>query len=164
MSTLRPARPADEPALMALLPGLADFPVPDWRTARQIADADTRILLDALAHPDPGTLVLVAEGDGGAILGFLFATTKQDYFTGTPHAHIEVIVVSDAARGQGLARTLIEAAEQWAARRGYASITLNVFDRNTRAKSVYERLGYAPETTHYIKPLDPMGTRAERAP
>ncbi len=164
MNTLRPARPADEPALLALLPGLADFPVPPWRTARQIADADTRILLEALAHPDPGTLVLVAEAPDGTIAGFLFATTRQDYFTGTPHAHIEVIVVSQSARGQGLARELVEGAERWAGRRGYASITLNVFDRNTRASSVYQRLGYAPETVHYIKPLDPAGTRGEPTP
>lgn len=163
MSTLRPARPADEPALLALLPGLADFPLPDWRTARQIADADTRILLAALAHPDAGTLVLVAEATDGAIAGFVFATTKQDYFTGAPHAHIEVIVVSLSARGQGIGRELIEGAEQWAAGRGYASITLNVFDQNTRAQAVYERLGYLPETLHYIKPLDRAGTTAERA-
>lgn len=164
MSALRPARPADAPALVALLPGLADFPVPGWRTARQIADADTRILLEALAHPDPGTLVLLAEGPGGTVTGFIFATTRQDYFTGTPHAHIEVLVVSDAARGQGLARTLIGAAERWARDRGYPSVTLNVFDRNSRARAVYERLGYAPETLHYIKPLDPAGTRGEPAP
>jgi hypothetical protein len=29
----------------------------------------------------------------------------------------------------------------------------NVFANNQRARSVYERLGYAPETLHYVKPL-----------
>lgn len=164
MTRLRPGRAEDTPALLALLPGLADFPLPAWRTARQIAEADTRILLDALHRPDPSTLVLVAEADGGEAAGFIFATTRQDYFTGAPHAHIEVLVVRDSARGQGLARTLIGAAEEWARGRGYAGITLNVFDANQRAAALYRRQGYAPETVHYIKPLDAAATRGEPDP
>jgi hypothetical protein len=30
-----------------------------------------------------------------------------------------------------------------------------VFAQNTRARAVYERLGYGPETIRYVKPLDP---------
>lgn len=161
MSALRPARPADGPALLALLPELADFPLPPWRTAAQVANADTRILLEALTRGDRTSCVLVAEDPDGSVAGFVFSTTRQDYFTGKPHAHIEVVVVRAAARGRGLARRLIDATETWARERGYASVTLNVFASNRRADTVYQRLGYRPETVHYIKPLDIAATRGE---
>jgi GNAT superfamily N-acetyltransferase len=144
-----------------MLPMLADFPLPDWRTAGQVADADLKILLEALHSPAPESSIFVAEEPAGTIAGFIFSTTRQDYFTGKPHAHIEVLTVADSARGKGVARGLIEAAEQWARRRGYANVTLNVFARNTRAAAVYQKLGYAAETVHYIKPLDLRATRGE---
>ena len=83
----------------------------------------------------------------------MFATTKHDYFTRAAHAHVEVLAVETGAERQGVARALMEAVEQWARRRGYTWVTLNVFDRNTRAKGLYDRLGYQPETIHYRKDL-----------
>lgn len=100
----------------------------------------------------------------GVVAGFVFSSTRADYFTGKPHAHIEVLTVLDSARGKGVARSLIEAAEGWAGGRGYANVTLNVFANNTRASRVYDRLGYSPETVHYIKPLDLRTTRGEDTP
>jgi GNAT superfamily N-acetyltransferase len=61
--------------------------------------------------------------------------------------------VSSSAEGHGAGRALVEAAEEWARFEGLELITLNVFANNQRARSVYERLGYAPETLHYVKPL-----------
>ncbi len=61
--------------------------------------------------------------------------------------------MEDGAERQGVARSLMDAVEHWAKRRGYAWVTLNVFDRNTRAKGLYDRLGYLPETVHYRKDL-----------
>lgn len=161
MATIRPAVPPDEAGLLALLPQLADFPVPEWRTARQIADADLTILLDALHSPVPQSSIFLAEEPAGAIAGFVFSTTRSDYFTGKLHAHIEVLTVSQSARGKGIARSLIEAAENWARGLGYPHVTLNVFALNSRAATVYHKLGYSPETVHYIKPLDLRATRGD---
>jgi len=159
-ATIRPARPADEATLLGMLHLLAEFPVPFWRTARQIADADLRVLLEALHHPDAESSILVAEDPPETVAGFVFTTTRRDYFTGLAQAHIEVLIVLDAARGRGIARSLIGAVEEWARGRGHANVTLNVFANNSRARAIYERLGYRPETVHYIKPLD-AGTTAE---
>jgi ribosomal protein S18 acetylase RimI-like enzyme len=164
MARIRAARPADEATLLGMLPLLADFPVPNWRTARQVADADLKILVQALRHPEPECSIFVGEEPEGVVAGFVFSTTRQDYFTGKPHAHIEVLTVLDSARGKGVARSLIEAAENWARERGYSNVTLNVFANNTRASGVYHRLGYSPETVHYIKPLDLQATRGEDLP
>ncbi|HSB53711.1 MAG TPA: GNAT family N-acetyltransferase [Gemmatimonadales bacterium] len=164
MSTIRPGRAADAPALLALLPELADFPLPAWRTASQVANADAGILLAAITRDDQTSCVLVAEDPDGSVAGFIFSTTRQDYFTGKPHTHIEVIVVRQDARGRGLSRRLIDATEAWARARGHSNVTLNVFATNQRAGAVYQRLGYEPETVHYIKPLNLAATRGELDP
>ena len=88
---------------------------------------------------------------GGERAGYVFATTKHDYFTRAAHAHVEVIAVEEGAERRGVARSLMDAVEQWAKRRGYRWVTLNVFDRNSRARALYEKLGYLPETIHYRK-------------
>lgn len=155
MATIRPALPTDEAALLVLLPRLADFPVPPWRTAGEIAAADRRILLDALHRPAGGTSILVAVGDEDEVLGYVFSSTKTDYFTGECHGHVEVLALAPEAEGRGLARRLMEAAEAWATGIGYRRMTLNVFATNTRARGLYDRLGYGEETMHYVKALHP---------
>lgn len=151
--TLRPATATDEAFLLRLTAQLAAFDVPRWRTAAEIAEADHRILREALARPDERSCLRIAELDGRPA-GYVFCSTRRDYFTGEPHGHVEVLAVDPSVQGQGIGRTLMEAAEAWARGRGYRVLTLNVFDRNRRARTVYERLGYEPETIHYLKRLD----------
>ncbi|MBM4187208.1 MAG: GNAT family N-acetyltransferase [Gemmatimonadetes bacterium] len=150
--TLRRAGPNDTDYLIAATERLADFPVPSWRTASQIAQADRRILLEAVARPGDRTLVLIAD-QAGTPVGCLFATTTNDYFDGAPVAHVEVVVVSREAQGLGVGRILLDGAEQWARARGYSRITLNAFSANLHARAVYEHLGYAPEIVTYLKVL-----------
>ncbi len=153
MHLLRDAIPSDEPFLLRLTSRLAAFPVPPWRTPEEIERADHPILLEALHQPTKHTLILVAVHPAGAPAGFVFVSTKTDYFTGASHAHVEVLAVTPEAEGQGLGRALLEGAEGWARERGHNQITLNVFERNERARGVYERLAYEPETIHYRKEL-----------
>jgi GNAT superfamily N-acetyltransferase len=56
--------------------------------------------------------------------------------------------------GRGVGRLLLGTAEAWARDRGHPFITLNVFAQNTRARALYERVGFGPETLRYVKPLD----------
>lgn len=149
--TLRPATPADRPFLFELAHRLADFPLPSWRTSGEIAAADRHLIDDALSGRDD-MLLLVAER-ASRPLGAVLVTTREDYFTHDPHGHVEVLAVTPEAAGQGLARLLMNAAEAWSRTRGYPHMTLNVFDANRRARTLYERLGYEPETIHYLKRL-----------
>ena len=152
--SIRSARHDDEGFLLSLLPRLAEFPLPEWRTADEIAGGDRPILLEALHGRIEHAAILVAElSPGGERAGYVFATTKHDYFTRAAHAHVEVIAVTREAERRGVARLLMEAIEQWARRRGYRQVTLNVFDRNTPAKALYDTLGYEVETVHYRKTL-----------
>lgn len=151
---LRPATLADEPYLAGAMQSLADFPLPAWRSAGEIARADLAVLRQRLHEPGPDSLILVAEQPAGTAAGFVFATTETDYFTHATHPHVETLAVDPAARGQGVARTLMAAVETWARERGASHITLTVFEANRRARAAYHRLGYAPETVTYRKPLD----------
>ena len=64
-----------------------------------------------------------------------------------------MIAVTEAAEGRGAGAALMGAAEDWARARGYAKLTLNVFEGNHRARRVYERFGYQVETLRYVKLL-----------
>lgn len=150
---LREARPEDEAALLRLTGRLALFEVPAWRTASQITAADHPILLATLHHPVPEHSIVVAELPAGTVAGFVYSTTRTDYFTGAAHSHIEILTVAESAEGRGVGRALLEAAEEWARGRGYRHVTLNVFATNARARAIYERSGYGQETVHYLKTI-----------
>ncbi len=151
---IRPAVPADEDFLVGLTARLADFDLPSWRTSGQIADADLGLLREALHRPTSDTAILVAESPPGTPSGFALISTKTDYFTRERHAHIEALAVRHDCEGQGLGRALLEAAQKWATERGDSQITLNASWQNSRARAVYDRLGWEPETIHYRKGLE----------
>ncbi len=150
---LRPARPADLPFLLSLAPRLAESGVPPWRAPAHVVEAEQRALTRALEAGSPDAPILIAEADG-APLGFVYLETHVDFFTGRSHAHVAVLAVADAAQGHGVGPALLGAAEDWARGRGHPFISLNVFTENARARHVYERLGYGPETLRYVKPLE----------
>lgn len=143
---------SDEAAVLALADQLAAFPVPAWRTAREIQRADDDVLRAALGSEAPGSIAFVAVGPGG-LDGVVCLTTRRDYFTQAPMAHVEVLAVDPAAQGRGVARALMKSAEGWAREAGLTRISLNVWAQNERARGLYEHLGYKPETMHYLKDL-----------
>jgi ribosomal protein S18 acetylase RimI-like enzyme len=149
--TVRRGRPEDEASLLVLADQLAAFPVPPWRTAREIQRADDGVLREALGGA-PGTVVFVADGARGPA-GVVCVTSQVDYFTHAPVAHVEVLAVDPAAQGRGVARALMQAAETWARENRFGRISLNVWVQNERARGLYEHLGYGPETMHYLKNL-----------
>jgi GNAT superfamily N-acetyltransferase len=148
---IRPATAADEPILTTLANRLADFVLPEWRTADEIAIADGRAMLAAVHTPDAHSEVFIAERDGEAV-GCLHILAETDFF-GRLHAHISVIATTAAAQGTGVGQALLAYAEDWARHRRLALLTLNVFAGNDRARRVYERAGFSPEILKYAKAL-----------
>jgi GNAT superfamily N-acetyltransferase len=57
-------------------------------------------------------------------------------------AEIWGLVVSETARGAGVGRRLVEAAEQWALGRGLGMMALRSNQLRTEARGFYEHLGY----------------------
>ena len=50
------------------------------------------------------------------------------------------------AEGRGVGRELLAAAEDWAREQGYATLTLEVFAGNERARSVYAAAGFEEDS------------------
>jgi GNAT superfamily N-acetyltransferase len=150
---IRPATVADLAAVLALVPRLAATGSPPGRDAKQIEASDTESVTRALRQPAADEVLLVAE-DAGGLLGLIHVKTVVDYFTQQPIAHVSDVVVAASAEGGGIGKALMHAAEDWARGQGYAMVQLHVLVGNVRARSMYERLGYAAEWLKYIKRLD----------
>jgi GNAT superfamily N-acetyltransferase len=151
--SIRPARPADEAAILGLADRLGAFD-PSTRPAAEIAGRERRALAEALARPDPGSALLVAEHPRLGVAGILLLESRRDYFTDQPHGHVAILAVAREAEGQGLGGALLHAAEEWARARGYRRLTLAVFVDNRRAQALYVRQGWRPELEIFYKTLD----------
>ncbi|HKD18201.1 MAG TPA: GNAT family N-acetyltransferase [Thermoanaerobaculia bacterium] len=149
---VRPARPEDRDFVVATAAELVTFGPPEWRTAEEIVEGEARTLRAFFAGASPGSALLVAE-EGGRPLGFAYLETLRDYFLEEEHGHIGILAVTGEAQGRGAGGALLEAAEAWAMSRGFRRLTLHVFERNARARAVYDRRGYRPESLKYVKLL-----------
>jgi ribosomal protein S18 acetylase RimI-like enzyme len=154
---IRRATRDDVEALLGLASRMANFELPRWRSAAEITEADGRDMINAIAAESPDHEVVLAERDGSAA-GCLYVLVATDFF-GRQHAHISVIVTSEAAEGSGIGRALMTYAEEWARARDLPLLTLNVFAGNTRACRFYENAGFGVEMLKYAKPLgSPLGS------
>jgi len=151
--SVRDARPADQDALRAMLPRLADFDLPSRRRPEHLWRGDEKILLGWLAGTEPQCMVQVAENEAGQLLGMAMTRLRGELLSDEPSAHLEALAVTQQAQGKGVGRALLDAAEMAARQHGALTMTLHVFARNTRARQLYERLGYDGELMRYIKTL-----------
>ncbi len=149
---LRSADDGDVAGLEAMASRLHDFGPPPWRPREQMDQAVRASLVDAVQSPGEGQVVLIAE-EAGMRAGYVHLHPDVDFFTGETHGHVSDLVVAPGAEGRGIGRALMEAAEAWARARGYRLLTLNVFGDNVRARALYDRLGYRPDTTKMVKEL-----------
>jgi GNAT superfamily N-acetyltransferase len=152
---IRDARPSDRDPVLALVPRLRSFGPGELRPASDLDRAESEVLARVITSLPEGARLLVAEAEGAepAVVGVAYAETATDYFTREQHAHLAILSVAQAVEGQGVGRALLDAVEAWARALGRRFITLNVFADNDRARHVYERAGYAPDTIRYAKVL-----------
>jgi ribosomal-protein-alanine N-acetyltransferase len=127
--TLRPYKPSDLDALYALDVVCFDPPFRFTRSAmRRFAEARR-------AHST------LAE-DAGQLLGFCI--THVQTARGLRGAYIVTLDVAPSHRRQGLARVLMQAAEQQAIAANCTQLALHVFTGNAAAIAFYEQLGFTP--------------------
>jgi ribosomal protein S18 acetylase RimI-like enzyme len=100
-------------------------------------------------------VALIAEEDGRA-LGFVFCVLGSH---GRRTAHVTDIYVRPEARGRGIGRALLAELVEPARDAGLGHVSLEVLIRNTDARRLYDRLGFAPVDTFMVAPL---GAFAER--
>jgi GNAT superfamily N-acetyltransferase len=161
-TSVRLATAEDREFVVGLVPRLRAFGLPALRPADALDRAERDALEQALAIPMPDARLFIAEHDSERV-GLAYAVTQSDYFTGERHGHLAILAVAEASEGRGVGRALLDAVESWSAAQGHRFVTLNVFATNDRARAVYERGGYAPDTIRYVKELPSSPTDGPRA-
>ena len=102
----------------------------------------------------PQHFAAVAESDG-RVVGWVHAERRFSFETGEK-AEIVGLVVASAARGTGVGRELVRAAERWAAAQRLNSIVVRSNVVRPESHFFYQRIGYARSKTQhvYAKALD----------
>ncbi|HZI89561.1 MAG TPA: GNAT family N-acetyltransferase [Candidatus Polarisedimenticolia bacterium] len=96
-------------------------------------------LLGIEAHPE--ARVFVACDAVGRVQGWVHVYGHRQLESGGA-AEVGGLVVDEEARGQGMGRALMAAAESWARERGYERLTLRSNVVRDEAHRFYQRLGY----------------------
>ena len=99
--------------------------------------------------------------DGRAV-GFGLVAKTYSRESGGMVLWLEELFILEEYRSRGLGREFFAAVEAYARENGYARIRLEVEADNVRARSLYERLGYAPlEYEQMFKQLRPDAAASE---
>ncbi|MGB8005461.1 MAG: GNAT family N-acetyltransferase [Gaiellaceae bacterium] len=138
--TIRDARPADSEAVAGLL-GELGYPT----TAEA---AHSRLELLGIV----GDRVVVADSDDEVVgLAHLQVTPAIEH--DRPAAKIGALIVTEAHRGEGIGRALVEAMDAEARARGCALLFLTTSARRTDAHEFYKRVGLEETGKRFTKTL-----------
>ena len=133
---IRPARPADGPAVIELICALAEYEKlePPEEAAQQ------RLLEHAFADP-PTVELWVASLDGSQVDGYAATFTSYSTFRALPSLYLEDLFVHPRARRHGLGTAMMEYLLAEARRRGCGRFEWTVLDWNSSAQQFYRGLG-----------------------
>ena len=134
-ATLRPASPADLPAIVGLIRELADF-----EKLSHLVVVTPESLHPHLFGPKPAAEAVVAELSGEVIAFALFFTNFST-FLGRPGLYLEDLYVKQSHRGRGVGKALLEHLGAIAVERGYGRFEWSVLDWNQSAIDFYEKMG-----------------------
>jgi len=133
--TLRPATPADVPAILECIRRLAEYE----RLAHECIATEAQ-LRETLFGATPGAEVVLAfAGDEPA--GFALWFQSYSTFLARPGLYLEDLFVYPQHRGRGLGRQLLRHLARVAVERGYGRVEWSVLDWNVDAIGFYHSIG-----------------------
>jgi GNAT superfamily N-acetyltransferase len=134
---VRAARPGEEERLIPLYEGL--FAPPGSRPGAWDERRAAVALRQAIESPD--SVVLVAEAEGGELVGI--CTGYQDLHSVRfgYRAWVEDLAVHPERRSLGVGKRLLDAAKAWARERGATHLELDSAETRAEAHRFYEREG-----------------------
>jgi aminoglycoside 6'-N-acetyltransferase I len=102
--------------------------------------------------------VFLACSETGAAIGFINLSLRYDYVpdaSQSPVAFIEGIYVDLSYRQQGMGRSLIEHAQQWAKSQGCVEIAADALLENTDSHAFHASIGFreVERVVFFIKPI-----------
>ena len=132
---IRPALPADVPALLTLIRDLARYEKLEHEVVGTEDD-----LRHHLFGPTPRAEALVVT-EGEALLGLALYFHNFSTFLCKPGLHLEDLFVQPEHRGKGYGAALLRALAAIALERGCGRLEWSVLDWNEPAKGFYRSLG-----------------------
>lgn len=97
------------------------------------------------AHMDRGLVLMLGS------VGVLMAAIAEDPFDGGRIAKETAWFIASGARGKGW-RQMLDAYEAWARDQGCDAVAMACLP-SLNLRPMFERRGYAPAETHFLKPL-----------
>jgi len=146
---VRAARPEDVDAIVPLYEWLFAPPgskPPSWDERRAAV-----ALREAIDSHD--AVVLVAEAQGGTLVGFLTGYQDLHSVRFGYRAWVEDLAVHPSHRSRGVGKALLDAAKGWAKERGATHLELDSADARADAHRFYEREGAAYKSVTFGWPL-----------
>lgn len=136
-------QPAHQQAVVALIDAYARDP---FGNGRPLADEVRRNLIPGL-RALPTTLIFLAY-EADTPIGIAVCFRGFSTFAARPLVNIHDLAVLPTHRSQGIGRQLLAAVEHYAHTTGCCKLTLEVQQRNHRARAVYESQGFAQAEYH----------------
>lgn len=159
--TIRPAAPADLPALGRLGALLVrthhDFDPQRFLAPSPGTERGYAAYLGTQLE-EPAVIILVADRDG-VVLGYTYAGLEaHDYMSlRGPAGVLHDIVVDPAHRGQGIGQRLLDATVAALASRGAPRVVLSTADRNEAAQRLFARARFRRTMIEMTRELDARG-------
>lgn len=141
---IRPAQPADIPAIYQMIRDLADYE----RGLDEVTATEDDVR-NALLAEHPAVFAHVATEPGGAsgqdeIVGFALWFLNYSTWTGQHGIYLEDLYVKPEHRGGGHGKALLAELARTCVERGYERLEWWVLDWNTPARGFYASLGALP--------------------
>jgi len=135
MLTLRPATPADVPAILNFIRELATYE----REPDAVVATEADLLRDGFG-PTPRFTAIIADFDG-APAGFALYFTSYSTWRGHHGIRLEDLYVTPSLRGKRIGKALLAAVARVAVEEGCPRFEWDVLEWNAPAIAVYERVG-----------------------
>ena len=109
---------------------------------------------------DPNAHHVVAETEAGDVVAFLSIYFRSRLNWPSPEAWVPDMIVTEAARRQGVGRALLDEAQRRARERGCHSLTLESGYRRAEAHHLYREFGLRDTGKQFYKALRARSPRA----
>ncbi|MFF4031942.1 GNAT family N-acetyltransferase [Streptomyces sviceus] len=137
---IRPATPADIPAIHSLIRELADY-----ERALEEVRATEEQLHEALFGPHPAAYAHVATDPTDTVVGYAIWFLNFSTWRGVHGIYLEDLYVRPTARGTGHGKALLTELARICVDRGYQRLEWSVLNWNTPAIDFYKSLGAHPQ-------------------
>ena len=157
--TIREYLHNDKQSLIAFLEQQHDHMIPYDPFGRVRKDSYGKNSVESLLNENEKTGKIFVAEEAGKIVGYISGWVKkiEDFpdQTGAPNVNgmFDNIFVSPDSRGKGVAKALVEKLENYFKESNCKLIWLNVYSENEEATGFYNKLGYVPNSTTFIKKL-----------